>query len=237
MRGFATTCGRTTLFTWGFELCELPCVAANAPPPPTTASATSDEPMAALRPSMDVSFRSSRKECLTFEVFLGFGDPRFERGPQRLAHRCELDPVEHVLEEPAHDQPLRLRASEAARHQVEELFAVDLAERRAVRAADVVRHDLEPGDRVRVRLVGEQQVAVLLVGVRLLRALLDADHPAPDRARVLTERALEGEVALGARCDVLLERVVVEVLGPVGEVRAGDARGGARAGQDVTDPE
>jgi hypothetical protein len=40
-------------------------VAANAPPPPTTASATIDEPMAALRPSMDVSFRPGRKESLT----------------------------------------------------------------------------------------------------------------------------------------------------------------------------
>ena len=87
-----------------------------------------------------------------------------------------------------------------------------------------------------MRLVGEEQVAVLLVGVRLLRAFLDADHSAPHRARVLAERSLEREVALRARSDVLLERVVVEVLTAVGEVRARDARGGSGAGQVVLDP-
>ena len=46
---------------------------------------------------------------------------RLERGAERLAHGLELDPVEHVLEEAAHDQPLGLGAREAARHQVEEL--------------------------------------------------------------------------------------------------------------------
>ena len=78
-------------------------------------------------------------------------------------------------------------AGEAAGHQVEELLAVDLAERRAVGAADVVGEDLEAGDRVGMRVGGEQQVAVLLVGVRLLRLPLDADHPAPDRRRLVAQ--------------------------------------------------
>ena len=137
---------------------------------------------------------------------------------------------------PAHDQPLRLGAREAARHQVEELLAVDLAERRAVGAAHVVGEDLEAGDRVRVGGLREQEVAVLLVRVRLLRALLDADHPAPDRARRVAERALEGEVGRRVRRHVLLERVVVEVLRPVGEVGARHARGRARPGEVVLDP-
>ena len=34
----------------------------------------------------------------------------FERGAERLAHRVELDPVEHVGEEAAHDQALGLAA-------------------------------------------------------------------------------------------------------------------------------
>src|SRR5204862_4704153 len=90
-------------------------------------------------------------------------DARLEGGAERLAHRLQLDAVEHVLEEAAHDQPLRFGARETARHQVEELLAVDLAERRAVRAAHVVGEDLEAGDRVGVRALREQQVAVLLV--------------------------------------------------------------------------
>src|SRR5262249_2700622 len=119
------------------------------------------------------------------------GDASFERGAECLAHGLELDAVEHVLEEAAHDQPLGLRARKPARDQVEELIAVDAAERRPVGAADVVRHDLESGNRVRVRVGREQQVAVLLVRVRLLRVRLDADHAAPDRARRLPQRALE----------------------------------------------
>ena len=132
----------------------------------------------------------------------------------------ELDAVEHVLEEAAHDQPLRVAAREAAGHRVEELVAVDLADRRAVRAADVVGEDLEPRDRVRVRVGREDQVAVLLVRVRPLRVRLDADHPPPDDARVLAQDALEREVGGRVRRVVLLERVVVEVLRPVREVRA-----------------
>ena len=98
--------------------------------------------------------RDSRPPCRSEALGLALRDPRFERGAERFADRLELDPVEHVLEEAAHDQPLRLGPREAAAHAVEELLAVDLAERRAVRAADVVGHDLEAGDRVGVR-VGE----------------------------------------------------------------------------------
>src|SRR5207244_5997281 len=64
----------------------------------------------------------------------------------------------------------------------------------------------------------------LLVRVRLLRVLLHPDHPAPDRRRLVAQRALEGEVALAVGRDVLLERVVVEVLRAVGEIRARDAQ-------------
>jgi hypothetical protein len=87
-----------------------------------------------------------------------------------------------------------------------------------------------------VRGAGEQQVAVLLVRVRLLRILLDADHPAPHRARLVTEGALEREVRGRARRDVLLEGVVVEVLGAVDEVGAGHAGRRTRAGEVVLDP-
>ena len=38
----------------------------------------------------------------------GLRDARLERGAERLADRLELDPVEDVLEEAAHDQPLGL---------------------------------------------------------------------------------------------------------------------------------
>src|SRR5439155_3037762 len=133
-----------------------------------------------------------------------------ERGCEGVADRLQIDTVEDVLEEAAHDQPLSLRARETARHEVEELLAIDLPERRPVGTADVVRKDLEPGNRVRVRGLREQEVAVLLVGVGLLRVLLDADHPSPYRPSLVPEHAFEGEVRGSRGSNVLLERVVVE---------------------------
>jgi hypothetical protein len=46
-------------------LCELPCAAAIAPPPPATTSTAIELPTAALRPSMDVCFRSGRAHLQT----------------------------------------------------------------------------------------------------------------------------------------------------------------------------
>ena len=168
---------------------------------------------------------------------LALRDAGFERFAQGLAHGLELDAVEHVLEEAAQDQAFRVGLRQAARHRVEELFPVDLADRRAVGAADVVRLDLEAGDRVRVGRRREEEVPVLLVGVRLLGLGLDADHPAPDRGRLVAQRALEREVGRRVRRDVLLERVEVEVLVAVGEVGARDTRGRALPGEVVLDPD
>ena len=73
----------------------------------------------------------------------GLWNAGLERCAECRANRLELDPVEHVLEEAPHDQPLGLRPREPTRHQVEELLSVDLAERCSVRAPDVVGEDLE----------------------------------------------------------------------------------------------
>src|SRR6266487_1909878 len=159
---------------------------------------------------------------------LGLWNPGLEGLGDGLADGLQLDPVENVGEEPAHDQALRLAAGDPARHRVEELVAVDRADRGTVGAANVVCLDLETGDRIGVRLLGEDQVAILLVGIRLLRVLLDLDHPAPHRRRMVAEGPLEGEVGGRVRGDVLLEGVVVEVLVAVSEVGPGDARGRAR---------
>ena len=102
-------------------------------------------------------------------------------------------------------------------------------------AAHVVRQDLQARDRVGMGFLAQHQVAVLLVRVRLLGFLLDADHPAPDRPGLVAQGALEREVARRVRRHVLLERVVVEVLVAVGEVRARDARRRPLAGQVVLD--
>jgi hypothetical protein len=106
--------------------------------------------------------------------------------------------------------------------EVEELLGVDLGDRRRVRAAHVVGEDLQAGDRVGVRALGQQQVARLLERVGLLGAAVDLDHAAPDRGGAAVEDPAEGQVARGARRGVLLQRVEVDVLAPARGVGAGD---------------
>src|SRR5204862_7289959 len=91
-------------------------------------------PRSATRPTATAAPRSASSDRL--------GNPRLERAGDRLADRLELDPVEYVLEEAAHDQALGLGPRQAAGHQVEELLAVDAADGGAVSAAHVVREDL-----------------------------------------------------------------------------------------------
>ncbi len=53
------------------------------------------------------------------------GNACFERGGERVAHRLELDTVEHVLEEAPHNQPFGLSTRKTTGHQIEELLAID----------------------------------------------------------------------------------------------------------------
>jgi hypothetical protein len=93
-----------------------------------------------------------------------------------------------------------------------------------VGAADVICLDLEPRDGVGVSSGGEQQVAALLEGIRLLGARIDADHPPPDGGRAIGQDATEGKVGRGVGGRVLLRRVEVEVLGAGPGVGAGHPR-------------
>jgi hypothetical protein len=100
---------------------------------------------------------------------------------------------------------------------------------RAVRAAHVVGEDLEARDAVGTRQVGEQQVAVRLVGVRALRPFRHLDQPLVDAAGAVLQAALDQQVAGRVRLQVPLQRVKVEVLAGVAEHEAVHER--ARPGQ------
>ena len=90
-------------------------------------------------------------------------------------------------------QVRRLRASclaDPPRAEVEESVRVELPGGRAVLALDVVGQDLELRRRVHERLPGEQQVAVHLQGVGLLRARADDHEAAEDAPRLPVEDPL-----------------------------------------------
>src|ERR1700704_6210624 len=93
----------------------------------------------------------------------------------QLARLLEGDPLQDLAEEALHDHPLRGGLWDAARLQVEHAHRVDGADCGAVRAAHVVVVDLEHRDGGRLRVLGEHEVAVRLVGIGACRALLDPD--------------------------------------------------------------
>jgi len=90
---------------------------------------------------------------------------RFERLPKRL----DPDPVEHITRERVDQHVTRLLPVEATRPQIEDRVLVELTHRCAVRALYVVGEDFELRLRIDLRLVGEQQGLVRLLGVGLLR--------------------------------------------------------------------
>src|SRR5204863_9051132 len=76
---------------------------------------------------------------------------------------------------------------------VEQHFLVELADGSSVGALHVVGQDLELWLGVYRRLAGEQQIAVRLLSVRLLRFLIDDDFAVEDRSRRAIEYALRSE--------------------------------------------
>ena len=87
-----------------------------------------------------------------------------------MMRSCEFgdaDPLDDVGEEAAHDEAAGLVLGDAARLQVEQLQVVEAAGGAGVSGAgDVAGLDLQVGHRVGPRAVGQQQVAVHLVGLR-----------------------------------------------------------------------
>src|SRR5438094_661163 len=67
---------------------------------------------------------------------------------ERTRERRDGQAVEHVVEEPEHDQSLRLRRRHAAALEVVELVLVDGTDGAGVRAPHVVGLDLEVRDRL-----------------------------------------------------------------------------------------
>ena len=104
----------------------------------------------------------------------------------------------------------RLAPLQAARPQVEQRLVVELADRGAVRALDVVGEDLELRLGVDLRVVREQQRPVGLLGVGLLRVGPDDDLAVEDAARAIVQDALVDLAAAAVRLRVVDRRVVVD---------------------------
>ena len=80
-------------------------------------------------------------------------------------------------------------------------------------------------------LIGKQQVAIGLLGVGLLRVLVDDDAAVKDAVRAAVENAVVELAAAAVRAGVLDQHVVVEMLAAVADEQAVDQALAAFAGQ------
>ena len=113
----------------------------------------------------------------------------------------------------------RLEERQAAGAQIEDRILVELADRRPVRALHVVGEDLQLRLGVDQRVVREQQRAVGLFRVGLLRVLAHDDLAVEHRPGTPAENALVDFVARAVGAGVIDGRVVVDQAVAVGEIQ------------------
>ena len=121
-----------------------------------------------------------------------------------------LHPLENLTGERVDQHVARVGKRQTPGAQVEDRLVVQLADRRAVRALHVVSEDLELRLGVDRRVVGQEQRAVRLLGVGLLRVLPDDDLAVEHRAGRAAQDALVDLVAAAVRLRVVDRRVVVD---------------------------
>src|SRR5450759_252689 len=144
-----------------------------------------------------------------------------EKNPfQRIAQRLYFDAIHHVLRESVSQQAAGLAFADAARLQVEERFAVELADGGAMGAAHIVGEDLQLGFGIHHGVVGEDQVLVSLLGIGLLGVLADDDFAVEDGVCLAVEDALVELVAGAVRHGVVDHRMIIDVLRAVDDVEA-----------------
>ena len=171
----------------------------------------------------DISYLTSKLWCSRAE----------HRLVEVAAHRVEPDLADDVLGEAVSEQRPRPLRREAAALQVKDLVALQLPDRRAVRALDVVGENLELRLGVDLGLGRKQEVLVELPGVGQQRPLADEDLAAEDRPRPPVEDALIELVARAVRPLVVERRVAVGVLAAGDHVEAVD-RASTRSSASAT---
>ena len=77
---------------------------------------------------------------------------------------------------------------EPTRAQIKNLLGIHLANRRAVRALHVVRINFQLRLGVHRRVIGEQQIFICLLRIRLVRAFVHVNAPVKHRARAWSSR-------------------------------------------------
>src|SRR5260370_17918893 len=106
------------------------------------------------------------------------------------AQRPYLDQVNNVAREGMHQQIARLFLRDAARLQVEDGLLIELANRRPVRATNIVGVNLQLRFGMDGGVFGKNEIPVCLLGVSLLRVRTNHHLPVKNRGGCSAEAAL-----------------------------------------------
>ena len=118
---------------------------------------------------------------------------------QRVAQSLVGDRLDRLRAECFHQKALRLMTRNAARHEIEQLVLVELADSRAMSADDIVRENLELRLVVHRRAFGQHERVALHAAVGLLRMGTHDDLALIDAGRIVFENVPEEFAARAMR--------------------------------------
>src|SRR5262249_22443077 len=147
-------------------------------------------------------------------------ESRNQQPVEPALERRDHDPADNLARERVGQQTTRRLEAEAAGAQVEDRVLFEPADRRSVSALDVIGKDLQLRLGVDHGILGQEQVLVGLLGVRLLSVLVYVDLAVEPPLRSPGEDALVELAAAAVRLLVVDPGVVVGVLAVVHEVEA-----------------
>src|SRR3954469_8797130 len=110
-----------------------------------------------------------------------------ETAEQMGAHGAVLDFLDRLAQKPFNQHAAGFLGRDAARAQVEQRGLVEIADRGAMSASDIISVDFEFGLRIDDGAAADDQIAALLARIGLLRALAH-DHAALKRTVPAIER-------------------------------------------------
>ena len=120
---------------------------------------------------------------------------------------------------------------DSARAQIEECFLIDLPDGCAVGALHIVGVDLQLGLGINLRVIGEEQVAVGLLGIGFLRIFVNDDSAVKNTVRVVIEDAVIELAAIAVRAGMLDQHVIVYMLMAAAEEETVDQAFAAFSGE------
>jgi hypothetical protein len=146
--------------------------------------------------------------------------PRHQQALQPRADRLHRNPADEIRGEGMDQQAASILPSHSPAAKIEKRVFIQLSDGGAVGAPNVVGVNLQLGLRVHQRLLRKQEVFIGLLGVGFLRIFPHHDLPIEDSVGAAREDSFVEFPAGAVRLRMINKGVIVDVLGPLGQVES-----------------